>query len=84
MEIASGFVIMLILLGFLFAAIVLSLPILVWGLRSRLEATLLTLEQLDKRITDLEQLVTDQRTPAAQPAGLFDTLPGGVDGIAGR
>jgi hypothetical protein len=84
MELVGGLMIMLILLGLITGAVLLSLPILVWGLHRRVAASLTTLEQLEEKIIHLERCISQHSIPVTQPAGVLDTASGGVDDTAER
>lgn len=84
MELFGGFMIMSVLLGFFFAAVWLSLPILILGLRRRIEESAATLERLEARMLSLEQKIVHHPASADEPVAGLDTLSGGVDGTVGR
>lgn len=75
---------MMILLGFILAAALISLPVLVWGLSRRLDASLATFNRLEKRTELIEQQLAKQYLPAFQPGRITDTQTGGVDVTAAR
>lgn len=84
MEFVGGFMIMSILLGLFFAAIWLSLPLLLLGLRRQVMESHTTLIRLEGRIARLEQQILHYQASANQSAEVIDTVSGGVDGTVGR
>ncbi|MCE1227689.1 MAG: hypothetical protein LWW87_14590 [Geobacteraceae bacterium] len=84
MEFVGGFMIMSILLGLFFAAIWLSLPMLLLGLRRQIMESHTTILRLEGRIARLEQQITNQETLTRQLAEVIDTSSGGVDGTVTR
>jgi len=84
MELVGGFMIMLILLGLMAAAVLISLPLLVWGLHRRVAVSLATLERLEEKIIHLERCIAQHHIPVTQPAGCIDTASGGVDDTVER
>lgn len=83
MEIVGGFMIMLVLLGLLFSALWLSLPVFLFRLHRRIEDSMTTLKRLEGHIISLEGKIAHLHAPARQ-AGTTDTISGGVDETAGR
>ena len=84
MEFVGGFMIMSILLGLFFAAVWLSLPLLLLGLRRQIMESHTTILRLEGRIARLEQQITNQGAFTNQSAEVIDTVSGGVDGTVGR
>jgi len=84
MELFGGFMIMSILLGLFFAAVWLSLPLLLLGLRRQIMESHTTLIRLEGRIARLEQQVLHHQASANQSAESIDTVSGGIDGTVER
>lgn len=84
MEFFGGFMIMSILLSLFFAAVWISLPVLMLGLRRQIMESHRTILRLEARILSLEQEISHRHTSAGQPAEGIDTVSGGVDGTVGR
>ena len=84
MEISGGFMIMSILLGLFFAAVWLSLPVLLLGLRRQIMESHTTLIRLEGRIARLEQQILHHQASANQSAESIDTVSGGIDGTVER
>jgi hypothetical protein len=82
MEFFGGFMIMLILLGLILAAIWFSLPFFLISLYRRLKESRAALVQLEERIICLEQQLEHQFGPVETVTGTNVTAAGGVDGIA--
>ena len=78
MELVGGFMIMLLLLGFMLAATWLSLPILLFILHRRLREATATIERLDTRVAELERHLTHHPGTAAPPAEMFGIVSGGM------
>lgn len=84
MEFVGGFMIMSILLGLFFAAVWLSLPLLLLGLRRQIMESHTTILRLEGRIARLEQQITNQGAFTNQSAEVIDRSFGGVDGTVKR
>ena len=84
MEFVGGFMIMSVQLGLFFAAIWLSLPMLLLGLRRQIMESHTTILRLEGRIARLEQQITNQGAFTSQSAEVIDRSSGGVDGTVGR
>lgn len=84
MEFVGGFMIMSVLLGLFFAAIWLSLPLLLLGLRRQIMESHTTILRLEGRIARLEQQITNQGASTGQSAEAIDRSSGGVDGTVKR
>ncbi|ACD96618.1 hypothetical protein Glov_2911 [Trichlorobacter lovleyi SZ] len=84
MELFGGFMIMSILLGLFFAAVWLSLPVLLLGLRRQIMESHTTLIRLEGRIARLEQQILHHQASANQSAESIDTVSGGIDGTVER
>ncbi len=63
---------MLILLGLIATAVLLSLPILVWGLNRRIVLALAVLLRVEEQIDRIEQQIKNQQLSATQPAATLD------------
>jgi len=81
MEFLGGFMIMLILLGLILAAIWVSLPFFLISLYRRVKESRAVLMQHEERIIYLEQQLEHQFIPSNAIAGTNVTAAGGVDGI---
>lgn len=84
MELFGGFMIMSILLGLFFAAVWISLPVLMLGLRRQIMESHTTLIRLEGRIARLEQQILHHQASANQSAESIDTVSGGIDGTVER
>lgn len=72
---------MLILLGLIFAAIMLSMPLFLISLYNRTKRYQTVLEQLEDRIISLEQQLEHQLDPSETQDRLNVPAAGGIDGI---
>lgn len=72
MELIGGMTIMLILLGLIAAAVLISLPILVWGLNRRIVLALTVLIRVEEQIDRIEQQIANQQVSATQSAVTLD------------
>lgn len=72
MELIGGMTIMLVLLGLIAAAVLISLPILVWGLNRRIVLTLTVLIRVEEQIDRIEQQIANQQVSATQSAVTLD------------
>lgn len=55
MEIFGGFMMMLSIIGFFLTVIWFILPFVIFNIKGRVDRTLLLVEEMDKRLADLEQ-----------------------------
>lgn len=81
LQLAGGFMIMMLLLGLLLAAVWLSLPFLLFALRRRIDESHTTMLRLEGRIARLEQQIKGARYTGCSQAGQ-ETADGGTDGTA--
>lgn len=72
MELIGGMTIMLVLLGLIAAAVLISLPILVWGLNRRIVLALTVLIRVEEQIDRIEQQIANQQVSATQSAVTLD------------
>jgi|GEM_PF-2667732 uncharacterized membrane protein YqjE len=72
MELIGGMTIMLVLLGLIAAAVLISLPILVWGLNRRIVLALTVLIRVEEQIERIEQQIANQQVSATQSAVTLD------------
>lgn len=72
MELIGGMTIMLVLLGLIAAAVLISLPILIWGLNRRIVLALTVLIRVEEQIDRIEQQIANQQVSATQSAVTLD------------
>jgi len=68
MEIFGGFMMMLSIIGFFLTVIWFILPFVIFNIKGRVDRTLLLVEEMDKRLADLEQsLKAREEVPESPP-----------------
>ncbi len=73
MEIFGGLMVMLLILGFCLAVIWLVLPIVVFGIKVKVDSMLCLLEDMDKRLQTLEKAL--RADAAALPESSEEAVP---------
>ena len=76
MEVFGGFMMMLSIIGFFLTVIWFILPFVIFNIKGRVDRTLFLVEEMEKRLTAIEQrLAARPATPAEKPAAADPLTP---------
>jgi hypothetical protein len=66
MEVFGGFMMMLSIIGFFLTVIWFILPFVIFNIKGRVDRTLFLVEELDKRLSAIEQTLMTRQTPVRE------------------